>query len=82
MTTTAPQALTPDVSTTGPSSASYRTTQMGVYPLPVMPAKAGIQAFLLDSRQSLSPQVLGGEHAGMTFWDNGHSILWNGTCIF
>jgi len=35
-----------------------------------MPAKAGIQAILLDSRQ---------EHAGMTTRDNGHFILWNCT---
>jgi hypothetical protein len=32
----------------------------------VMLAKAGIQVYLLDSRQSLSPQALSGEHAGMT----------------
>jgi hypothetical protein len=44
-----------------------------------MPAKAGIQAFLLDSRQSLSPQALGGEHAGMTSWGHGHFILWSCT---
>ena len=45
---------------------------MGVRYPPVMPAKAGIQAFLLDSRQSLSPQAFGGEHAGMTSEDIGH----------
>jgi hypothetical protein len=42
----------------------------------VMLAKAGIQSYLLDSRQSLSPQALGGEHAGMTHQDKGHFILW------
>ena len=31
---------------------------------------AGIQTFLLDSRQ---------KHAGMTRWDNGQFILWSGT---
>ena len=35
-----------------------------------MPAQAGIQAFLLDSRQ---------KHAGMTVRVNGHFILWRGT---
>ena len=40
-----------------------------------MPAKAGIQALLLESRQGLSPQALGGEHAGMTTGDNGHFFL-------
>ena len=37
--------------------------------VPVNVQLAGIQVFLLDSRQ---------KHAGMTFWDNGRSILW--TC--
>jgi hypothetical protein len=34
--------------------------------------EGGIQAFFLDSRQSLSPQVPGGEHAG-----NDVSGLWS-----
>jgi hypothetical protein len=36
----------------------------------------------LDSRQSLSPQALGGEHAGMISRDYGHSTLWNGAGFF
>ncbi len=45
-----------------------------------------VEAFLLDSRQSLSPQApglkpagtnLGGEQAGMRFRGNGHFSLWS-----
>jgi hypothetical protein len=50
-------------------------------PSPVMPSKAGTRAFLLDSRQSLSPQALDGEHAGTVFWDNKHFIPWSRTKI-
>jgi hypothetical protein len=35
-----------------------------------MPAQAGIQSLLLDSRQ---------KHAGMTIWDYDHGILSRGT---
>jgi hypothetical protein len=40
------------------------------YTPPVIPAKAGIQTFLPDSRQ---------KHEGMTPEDNGHFILWGST---
>jgi hypothetical protein len=43
---------------------------MGVQFTFVMPSKAGIQAFFLDSRY---------RHAGMTYGDNGHFILWRCT---
>ena len=68
-----------------PLVTKYSATKMGAQYSAVMPAKpvpaifrrgADIQAFLLDSRQSLSPQALGGEHAGMTSWGNRHFILW------
>jgi hypothetical protein len=39
---------------------------MSVQSPPVIPAKASIQAFLLDSRQ---------KHAGMTLRDKGHFIV-------
>ena len=60
-----------------PAVTKYSSTQMGIRYSAVMPAKpvpaifgrgAGIQVFLLDSRQ---------KHAGMTSWGNGRSILWS-----
>ena len=47
-------------------AAEYGIAEMGIRIPVVMPAKAGIQALLLDSRQ---------EHAGMTIRDHGHFIL-------
>jgi hypothetical protein len=53
--------------------AKYRSTQMTVHRRFVIPAKAGIQAVLMDSGQKI---------AGMTPIGNGHSILWSCTKIF
>ena len=60
-------------------TAQYNATEISVRFLFVIPAKlvpagfrpgAGIREAFLDSGQSLSPQALGGEHAGMTRCDN------------
>ena len=48
--------------------ALLKSTKISVQIPFVIPAKAGIQAILLDSGQ---------KHAGMTTCGNGHFILWN-----